>query len=714
MSCHCNLTFNNMNTICSYTKPPIPPKPLHLKAKATDIKSEQITSVLFEIYNHKERKISAPPKIKVISKYKANQNYVCSNCVKVKLVDEFKHANHIIPKTTMQIKNVIDIVPNNSGSTENGYNQKAYYVAKELKTSEESFIRVLKVLNFDFKEFLIRKECLSDSRENTLPKHLLDEIFEYLPNLQKVNEELLKEFEMRVNNWSVHPKIADVIITKGPFLKLYIDYIKNLQTRTNLLQKCAKEYSYFGECLLEFEKSELGACIPISKHMLTPMQRITKYEQLMIQYIKYLNESHIDYCDAVTALNIVKEVIGNANEAVREMENSARLLCLQERLNGITTAEGTTSVSSSSGSLQHLLVEPGKKLLKEGQLMKLCRRGVRIVYLILLSDSLLYTIEELHGGKNCPLKLRYKLPLEGMRVDIPVSEDFQNEFTVISTSRSFTIRASSSKERDEWITCLREAIESNATRRYSFEKAKTADFEYLSLNVLGKQAPAWIPDNRVTMCQVCTSEFSLTFRRHHCRACGKVVCRYCSANRAPLEYLDNNCERVCDYCYDELLKAHEEKEEKEEDIDDDEEKEKYKKKLKSIKAKFKKSLRDVRKCRLKKPERLLEVCGGDHESQICGYLRHYSRRTWRQSWFVLKHKVMYEYRAPEDVCALSSLPVLGYSVSSEFKSLEIFDGMDPANAFKLEHINQSPHIFYADTNELATKWKTSMEKEVVL
>ncbi|CAB0009521.1 unnamed protein product, partial [Nesidiocoris tenuis] len=34
-------------------------------------------------------------------------------------------------------------------------------------------------------------------------------------------------------------------------------------------------------------------------------------------------------------------------------------------------------------------------------------------------------------------------------------------------------------------------------------------------------APVWIQDKRTTMCQVCTSEFTVTFRRHHCRCCGR-------------------------------------------------------------------------------------------------------------------------------------------------------------------------------------------------
>ena len=40
---------------------------------------------------------------------------------------------------------------------------------------------------------------------------------------------------------------------------------------------------------------------------------------------------------------------------------------------------------------------------------------------------------------------------------------------------------------------------------------------------LGSRAPVWIPDARVSMCMLCTAEFTVTFRRHHCRACGKVT-----------------------------------------------------------------------------------------------------------------------------------------------------------------------------------------------
>ena len=39
----------------------------------------------------------------------------------------------------------------------------------------------------------------------------------------------------------------------------------------------------------------------------------------------------------------------------------------------------------------------------------------------------------------------------------------------------------------------------------------------------------WTPDEQAATCQCCrTIVFKLLNRRHHCRACGRVVCSRCS------------------------------------------------------------------------------------------------------------------------------------------------------------------------------------------
>ncbi|KAL7643997.1 UNVERIFIED_CONTAM: hypothetical protein RMT77_006010 [Armadillidium vulgare] len=250
-------------------------------------------------------------------------------------VDQSTNPSIIITKTydtSSDSSSVTNLTASDSetNNNTNTSNKKLFLVAQEMKTSEKSFVAILRLLNVDFKQFLIQKDCLCTNEKNNkndaLPERHFNEVFKYLPNLQSLNEEILSDFETRLNKWERHPKIADVIVRKGPFLKLYTNYIKELEVHTRLLQRYANQYSYFGECLRDFESSEQGQFIPISKHMLTPMQRITKYRELMKQYIKYLSESHIDYSDALQALDIVKGVAEHANEAIRELVSKIILI----------------------------------------------------------------------------------------------------------------------------------------------------------------------------------------------------------------------------------------------------------------------------------------------------------------------------------------------------------------------------------------------------
>jgi len=64
----------------------------------------------------------------------------------------------------------------------------------------------------------------------------------------------------------------------------------------------------------------------------------------------------------------------------------------------------------------------------------------------------------------------------------------------------------------------------------------------------------WIPDEEANACNLCHSEFSAIFRRHHCRACGKLVCGNCSAHR--LEMRPGIKERVCDNCEVQFTSEH--------------------------------------------------------------------------------------------------------------------------------------------------------------
>jgi hypothetical protein len=69
----------------------------------------------------------------------------------------------------------------------------------------------------------------------------------------------------------------------------------------------------------------------------------------------------------------------------------------------------------------------------------------------------------------------------------------------------------------------------------------TSDFESLR--------PKWVPNNTVTACTSCEHEFTLFFRRHHCRACGKIFCNKCSEHYSAIPQLGYfKPTRVCNMC----------------------------------------------------------------------------------------------------------------------------------------------------------------------
>ncbi len=56
-------------------------------------------------------------------------------------------------------------------------------------------------------------------------------------------------------------------------------------------------------------------------------------------------------------------------------------------------------------------------------------------------------------------------------------------------------------------------------------------------------------DDESTSCLLCSAEFTLWVRRHHCRRCGLLVCHACSPYKIPVEGLKPGGHRACRDCF---------------------------------------------------------------------------------------------------------------------------------------------------------------------
>ena len=80
----------------------------------------------------------------------------------------------------------------------------------------------------------------------------------------------------------------------------------------------------------------------------------------------------------------------------------------------------------------------------------------------------------------------------------PPNDQFQEEFSIESKVRSFTVRATSMAERDKWVEAIHSAKEDFISKFKSLGVQLSEEAEI----GLGDLAPVWIPDDRVAFCQV--------------------------------------------------------------------------------------------------------------------------------------------------------------------------------------------------------------------
>lgn len=567
--------------------------------------------------------------------------------------------------------------------------KKILCIVKEIASSERVFVDVLKLLNVDFRVHI--SKATEKAGRPVIPSEVLNRILKYLAQLLNFNEDLLRDLEERVANWENCKKVADIFVRKGPFLKMYTSYITDFEETNKVYDDALKRIPTFQQCVKEFEMSPRCASLGIRHYLLKPIQRIPQYKLLLQDYLKHLSPDSEDYKNTCTALSIVSEVADHANESMRQGDQVQKMLEIQKCLDG-----------------HFEVIKPGRVLIKEGELMKLSRKEMQPRMFFLFNDVLLYTTPTPTGG----YRLNNVLTLVGMKVTLPASEEYNTEFNIVSVHRSFTVEASSVQERDSWVKALTSAIDDNTQRRNTFEAVRAGNQSFYDKDfVLGSKAPIWIPDARVTMCMLCTCEFSVAWRRHHCRSCGRVICSSCSDNKAPLEYLRNKPARVCNECFQKLVTDFEDKvntgtvsEGMTEDTDGSF------LSLSSLKERFQQIRRSARfTTRVKRPGRLVEVRANDLECSMSGNLRVLKGKKWKKFWFLLKDKVLYKFRASEDVAAMESMPVIGYDV---VRFSETFEGIAAHLLFQLSHKNQSPIIFQTDNPSSTDRWMKAMQEAV--
>ncbi|XP_039220468.1 FYVE, RhoGEF and PH domain-containing protein 5 isoform X2 [Crotalus tigris] len=556
---------------------------------------------------------------------------------------------------------------------------RAQLVAQELVSSEKVYVEMLQLLHTNFHEAVLK--VLGDEYDSDHEETKLKEGLKEIPEIYNLHQEILGELEEKVLNWEEHQKVADIFLSRESGFNHHTTYIMQFDRNLALLDDVRLKSSQLDTIIKEFEVRD-GSPLNVKHQLLKVVQRIFQYHMLLTDYLNNLCPDSAEYEDTQAALLIISELTDRANDSIQQGENLQKLVHIEHSVKG-----------------QSNLLQPGRIFLKEGTLMKVSGKNRHPRHLFLMNDVLLYTYPQ----KDGKYRLKNTLAVSGMKVSRPATKKAQNVLKIEYAENSLILSASSCSERDEWYSCISRSIPEDYGAHSGGGFHNSVELrERLGMS-LGERPPTLVPVSHVMMCMSCGCDFKLTLRRHHCHACGKIICRNCSRNKYPLKYLKDRLAKVCDGCYTELKS-------RERPISISFPTSSSRFSGSAFSSVFHNIHYSSFKRQKKIPSALLEVAASGEGSSINGYLSRCKRgkRHWKKLWFVIKGKVLYTYTANEDKVATESLPLLGFTIVPEKEDRN----MDAV--FHLYHKQTLFYSFRAEDNNSAQRWIEAMEEASIL
>ncbi|XP_072111926.1 FERM, ARHGEF and pleckstrin domain-containing protein 2 isoform X2 [Mobula birostris] len=318
---------------------------------------------------------------------------------------------------------------------------KAFFIAKEILTTERTYLKDLEVITVWFRSAVIK--------ENAMPQGLMTLLFSNIDPIYEFHRGFLKEIEQRLALWegrsNAHVKgnyqrIGDIMLRNMCVLKEFTSYLQKHDEVLTELEKATKRSKKLESVYKEFELQKV-CYLPLNTFLLKPIQRLMHYKLILERLCKHYCPDHQDYGDCQGALSVVREMSAQLHSSLIRLENFQKLTELQRDLIGIDN-----------------LVLPGRDFIREGCLYKLTRKGLQQRMFFLFSDMLLYTSKGVTSSNQ--FKVHGQLLLYGM-----IIEESENEwavphcFTIYSAQKTTVVAASSRTEMGKWIEDLSKAIE---------------------------------------------------------------------------------------------------------------------------------------------------------------------------------------------------------------------------------------------------------------
>uniref|UniRef100_A0A663E6I1 Phosphatidylinositol-3,4,5-trisphosphate dependent Rac exchange factor 2 n=1 Tax=Aquila chrysaetos chrysaetos TaxID=223781 RepID=A0A663E6I1_AQUCH len=328
-------------------------------------------------------------------------------------------------------------------------------VLNELLKTERDYVGTLEFLVSAFLHRMI--QCATAKVDKNVTEETVKMLFSNIEDILAVHKNFLSLVEECLQpEPNAQHEVGTCFLHYKEKFRIYDEYCSNHEKAQKVLldlNKIRTVRTFLLNCMLLGGRKNTD--VPLEGYLVTPIQRICKYPLLLKELLKRTPRKHSDYAALMEALQAMKAVCSNINEAKRQME---KLEFLEEWQSHVEGWEGSNITDTCT------------EMLRSGLLLKISAGNIQERIFFLFDNLLVYCKKKrLKNSKASTDGHRYLFRgrintevMEVENVDDGTADYHSSGHTVINgwkihntaKNKWFVCMAKTPEEKQEWLEAI--------------------------------------------------------------------------------------------------------------------------------------------------------------------------------------------------------------------------------------------------------------------
>ncbi|XP_064026562.1 phosphatidylinositol 3,4,5-trisphosphate-dependent Rac exchanger 2 protein isoform X1 [Pogoniulus pusillus] len=258
-------------------------------------------------------------------------------------------------------------------------------VLTELLKTERDYVGTLEFLVSAFLQRMM--QCAAARVDKNVTEETVKMLFSNIEDILAVHRSFLSLVEESLQpEPSAQHEVGTCFLRYKEKFRIYDEYCSNHEKAQKVLldlNKIRTVRAFLLNCMLLGGRKNTD--VPLEGYLVTPIQRICKYPLLLKELLKRTPRKHSDYAALMEALQAMKAVCSNINEAKRQME---KLEFLEEWQSHVEGWEGSNITDTCT------------EMLRSGLLLKISAGNIQERIFFLFDNLLVYCKKKHRRLKN--------------------------------------------------------------------------------------------------------------------------------------------------------------------------------------------------------------------------------------------------------------------------------------------------------------------------